>query len=303
MRDDHDRVRLAQLIDQVLDTCRGDRVERRARLVHEDHLRLYGNGARDAQPLLLAAREAGAGAAQPVLDLIPQARARQARADDVVEMGAAASQAVNARPIGDVVVDRLRERVRLLEHHADTGAQLYYVLLPGLDVLTVEADRAGDPGPGNGVVHPIETAQERRLAAAGRPDHGQHLAPSDIDADVLEGLLVSVVNADVATGEHRVVDCRYLGGRSVRALERYRRRYAPARLQIEATLPVRARLGCGGTPHGCTAGGLPIAGARGRRAAALAVGSRFPRPRVLRDVRSVFAGFVHGVALISQTDR
>ena len=72
--DDHDRVRLAQLIDQILDACGGDRVERRARLVHEDHLRLHRDGARDAQALLLAARQAGAGAAQAVLDLIPQTR-------------------------------------------------------------------------------------------------------------------------------------------------------------------------------------------------------------------------------------
>ena len=39
----------------------GDRVERRARLVHQDHLGLDGDGAGDAQALLLAAGEAGAG--------------------------------------------------------------------------------------------------------------------------------------------------------------------------------------------------------------------------------------------------
>src|SRR6516165_6796981 len=60
--DDHDRVGLAQLIDQVLDARGGDRIERRAGLVHEYHLGLHGDGARDTEALLLASRESGAGA-------------------------------------------------------------------------------------------------------------------------------------------------------------------------------------------------------------------------------------------------
>ena len=68
------------------------------------------------------------GLLEPVLHLVPQAGALQARAHDVIEIGAAAGQAVDARAVGDVVVDRLRERVRLLEHHADAGAQLHHVL-------------------------------------------------------------------------------------------------------------------------------------------------------------------------------
>jgi hypothetical protein len=46
---------LLELAHQVLDAQRGDRVERRARLVHEDHVGLGGDGPGDAQPLLLAA--------------------------------------------------------------------------------------------------------------------------------------------------------------------------------------------------------------------------------------------------------
>ena len=65
---------LLQLIDQVLDARGGDRVERRARLVHEDDFRLDGDRARDAQALLLAARQAGAGLCQAILDFVPQAR-------------------------------------------------------------------------------------------------------------------------------------------------------------------------------------------------------------------------------------
>src|SRR6185437_5249808 len=69
---DHDRVTLLELLDQVLDLQRGDRVQRRARLVHEDHVGLNGDRARDAQALLLAAREADARLAQAILDLLPE---------------------------------------------------------------------------------------------------------------------------------------------------------------------------------------------------------------------------------------
>ena len=81
-----DRIGLAQLIDQVLDARRGDRIERRARLVHEYRLGLHRDGACDTESLLLAPGEFGAGAAEAVLDLLPQPRAGEARADDVAEM-------------------------------------------------------------------------------------------------------------------------------------------------------------------------------------------------------------------------
>src|ERR1019366_4228034 len=55
--DDDDRVILFQFQDQILDLRRGQRVERRGWFVHEQHFRLHGQGARDAQALLLAARK------------------------------------------------------------------------------------------------------------------------------------------------------------------------------------------------------------------------------------------------------
>ena len=81
--DDHDRVVALELVDQVLDRRGRDRVERRAGLVHQQHLRLDRDRAGDAQPLLLAAGEAGAGLVQPVLDLGPEVRAAQRPLDDL----------------------------------------------------------------------------------------------------------------------------------------------------------------------------------------------------------------------------
>ena len=45
-----------ELVHQLLDPRRRDRVERRSRLVHQDHVRLDGEAASDAEPLLLATR-------------------------------------------------------------------------------------------------------------------------------------------------------------------------------------------------------------------------------------------------------
>ena len=77
VRDDHDRVVLAQLHHQVLDPAGRDRVERRARLVHQDHVGLDREAARDAQPLLLAAGHAERVRLEPVLHLVPERAAAQ----------------------------------------------------------------------------------------------------------------------------------------------------------------------------------------------------------------------------------
>jgi hypothetical protein len=77
VRDDHDGVLLLELPDQVFDRKRENRVECRARLIHQQHLRLNRNGPGNAQSLLLAAGKANAGPAESVLDLIPQIRRDQ----------------------------------------------------------------------------------------------------------------------------------------------------------------------------------------------------------------------------------
>ena len=110
--DDHDREALLQLADQVLDGEGGDRVERRAGLVHQQHLRLDRDGAGDAQPLLLAAGQARAGLVQPVLDLVPEVGALERLLDDGVEL-ALLADAVELQAGRHVVVDRHGgERVR-----------------------------------------------------------------------------------------------------------------------------------------------------------------------------------------------
>src|ERR1051325_4335899 len=70
--DDDYGVVLLELQNQVFDLGRGERVEGGGRFVHEEHFGLHGQGAGNAQPLLLAARETDRRSVEAVLDLIPE---------------------------------------------------------------------------------------------------------------------------------------------------------------------------------------------------------------------------------------
>jgi hypothetical protein len=65
-----------------------------------------------------------------------------------------------------VVVDRLRERVRLLEHHPDPASHLDGVDLGIVEVYTVVQDLALDTCPLDEVVHPVEAPEHGGLPAA-----------------------------------------------------------------------------------------------------------------------------------------
>ena len=76
-------------------------------------------------------------------DLAPDRRGPQALLDALVDL-AAVAHAVDAQPVRDVLEDRLRERVRLLEHHADAPPQRDDVRTGRVDRLSVEQDVALD---------------------------------------------------------------------------------------------------------------------------------------------------------------
>ena len=63
--------------DQVFDLPRRDGVERRGRLVHQNHFGVDGQAARDAESLLLAARERERRTVEPIFDLVPKRGAAQ----------------------------------------------------------------------------------------------------------------------------------------------------------------------------------------------------------------------------------
>src|SRR3990172_336327 len=190
VRDDDDGVLAAQLAHQLLDLERRAWVERRRRLIHEDDLRLGGDGAGDAQALLLTARQRQPGLAELVLHLVPQGRPAEAPLDEPVHVPPVP---VDPRPEGDVVVDRLGERVRLLEDHPDPPTNLHRVHPWAVQVLAVEHDPALHAERGDEVVHPVQGPQEGRFPAARRPDERRDLAPRHGQADVADGAEGAVV--------------------------------------------------------------------------------------------------------------
>ncbi len=199
VRDDHDRVALLQRLRQLLDGQRRHRVQGRGRLVEQQHVGLDGDRPRDAQPLLLATGQAERARLQSVLDLVPQRRAAQRLLDALIQPRAHAE--VARRP-GDVVVDRLRERIRLLEDHPDAPPHLDAVGLRPVEVVAVVEHLAGQGEPGDRVVHAVEAAQEGRLAAPGGTDDRRDQVAVDRQRHARHRRLVAVGDRDVAGIEH-----------------------------------------------------------------------------------------------------
>ena len=267
--DDHDRHALLELVDQLLDLQRRDRVERRAGLVHQDHLGFDRERARDAQPLLLAAREARrrarAGGRRPR----PTGR-RCAAPPRPCACRSPRLRRAEAQAGGDVVEDRhRRERVGLLEDHADRAAHRDDVDRGVVDVEVVEQHPALGARAGDLLVHAVDAAHHRRLAAARRADDRGHLVGAEVEVDALDLFGVAVEGAQLL---ERHADGRLLGA--------------------------RAR---GGAPAGATLAVLSCAGGEAGRsgsAACSAAGCRAPRQsrarvglvgcharRLLREIR------------------
>ena len=242
VRDDHDRVLVLELVDQVLDPRRRDRVEGRGRLVHQDHVRLDGERARDAEALLLTAREAERVLLQPVLDLVPERGVPERALDALVE---ALLHAEDARAERDVVVDRLGERVRLLEDHADAAANLDRVDVRAVEVAVVVEHLAFDAGAGDEVVHAVEAADERALAAARRPDERRHEVLLDVEADTLEGDVARVAHGQVAHGEHRLGPAAVGCGGKLAELAGIDARCRHSHEPASSVSPARSRVGFG----------------------------------------------------------
>src|SRR5664280_2754315 len=193
---DGDRVVVLKFVDQFLDLGGGDRVERRARLVEQDHLRPHRDGAGDAQPLLLAAGEREPIGVELVLALVPQRGALQRMLHAALQVGFR-QPLVQPDAEGDILENRHRERRRLLKHHADLGAQQIEVLRRRQNILIVELYMPTVALVRIEVVHAVEDAQQRGLAATGRTDEGGHLALIQRAIDVLQGTVIAIKEIQV----------------------------------------------------------------------------------------------------------
>src|SRR5689334_5875327 len=191
MGHDRDRIARLQLADQLFDAERRLRVERRAWLVHQDHLGLDRDRARDAEALLLAARQCRARAAEAVLDLVPQTRALQRGLDAPIEVAALSPGQPEAG--GDVVVyGHGGEGVCLLEHHPDRGTYGDGIGARAVDVDVVQQHLALDARTGDLLVHAVHATHKGRLPAARRADDRGHLVRPELERDPGDRRVVAV---------------------------------------------------------------------------------------------------------------
>ena len=83
--DDDDGDLLAEGFHQLFDFVGGDGIEGGAGLVHQQHFGFGGDGAGDAETLLLAAGEAKGGGVEAVFDFVPEAGGFEGFFDGFVE--------------------------------------------------------------------------------------------------------------------------------------------------------------------------------------------------------------------------
>jgi hypothetical protein len=151
--DGRDRGPRSQAAQRGLDSVPGRLVERRGRLVEEQDARIERKRPRQHHPLLLPDRQLGG-----IAILEGRIEPGQLEAAERVEAVAGES-----RPVSDVVVDGAVDQGGQLRHEADLAAQLERITLSHVLPLV-------DHGPLVGVGQAVEEPQQRRLAAARRPD-------------------------------------------------------------------------------------------------------------------------------------
>ena len=98
---------------------------------------------------------------------------------------------------GHVVVNRHRgKRVGLLEDHADPAAQLRRRCAV-IRVQLADLYLPLDAGLGAGLVHAIQAADERRLAAARRPNQRGGMIRLNLEVDVMQCLALAVPGIEI----------------------------------------------------------------------------------------------------------
>ncbi len=90
-----------------------------------------------------------------------------------------------------------------LEDHADPAAHLNRIDFRGVKILVVIGDRAFETGPGDEIVHPIEAAQQRTLAAARRADDGSDLVFADRHRRAPKNFRGPIEEVEILDGEDR----------------------------------------------------------------------------------------------------
>ena len=203
MRDDHHRLAPRREIRDDREHLSDEtRIERRRRLIEQQHHRLHRERARDRDALLLSTGERVG------------RRFGECREADALEQGARPRVGSRrrepehmARRLGDVPERReVREEMEALEDHPDAAAhgpqrrRVRALAHPRSQPVTRDLHLAR--GERREIVH---RAEERRLPAARRPDDRHHLAAPHLEVDPPEHALPAEPALEAADRHHRAV--------------------------------------------------------------------------------------------------
>src|SRR4051812_29719355 len=105
----------------------------------------------------------------------------------------AGGAAAERRAGGEVVEDRHRRKgMGAREDHPEGGADRHNINVVAIERGVIEQDLSLDTTARNLLVHPVDRAHERRLAAAGRADDGGDLVGREVEVDAPHRLVVAV---------------------------------------------------------------------------------------------------------------
>jgi hypothetical protein len=182
VRDEHDRLLalLPDALEVAVELLARHRVERRERLVHQQHARVRGERARERHALLHPARELVHGGVREALEPDePQVRQRLVAQLDRRHLH------LQLQPEHHVVEHvEPREERRLLEHDHAVGAGRAHGLLAHQDASLVGALEARDE------------VEQRALAATGGSDQAHELALFHVERDVIERMDLAAAPAE-----------------------------------------------------------------------------------------------------------
>src|SRR6185503_9853651 len=162
-------------------------IEVRQRFVEQEHLWLPHDGAAHRHALALAAGQL------PRLALQHRAEFENPRGFLDARLDLGFGHAAVAQAVGHVVVNgHVRVERVVLEHHRDIAIGR----LDLVDDATADVDLTAGDG-----LQACDHAQQRGLAAAGRPDQHAELAVADVEIDALDGFEAAGIGfPDVAEG-------------------------------------------------------------------------------------------------------
>ncbi len=101
--------------------------------------------------------------------------------------------AVDARAVGDIVIDGHRKGIRFLKDHPCALSQQGYVRLRRVDIFPVDQDVACDLTAFHEIIHAVERFQACGLPAAGGADKGGDLLFGNLHRQAFERVEIAVI--------------------------------------------------------------------------------------------------------------